>query len=66
MTGHGRTRIADARGTNDNPSYSNHPGHYEALLAIYDPQLTNFSTMQECYLLNVDPTDGGFCDRGRA
>ena len=39
--------------TNGNPSYRNHPGHYEVVLVIFDPQLTSFSTLLEYFWRNV-------------
>lgn len=50
----------------DNPSYRNHPGHYEVILIEYDPSKTSYALLVEYAWRNLDPFDGGgqFCDRG--
>lgn len=50
----------------DNPTYRNHPGHYEVVLIEYDPQKTTYGLLVEYAWRNIDPFDGGgqFCDRG--
>ena len=49
-----------------NPTYQNHDGHQEVVLASYDPKITNLPEILRLYLRNVDPLDGEgqFCDRG--
>ena len=49
-----------------NPTYKNHDGHQEVVLASYDPKITNLPEILRLYLRNVDPLDGEgqFCDRG--
>lgn len=55
-------------GTNgiENPTYRNHPGHYEVILIEYDPLKTTYESLVEYAWRNLDPFDGGgqFCDRG--
>lgn len=50
----------------DNPTYRNHPGHYEVVLIEYDPSKTTYELLVEYAYRNLDPFDGGgqFCDRG--
>merc|ERR1712224_824724 len=49
-----------------NPTYRNHPGHYEVILVEYDPNKTSFELMVEYAYRNMDPFDGTgqFCDKG--
>jgi len=53
-------------GTNDNPTYRNHPGHYEVILIEYDPTKTSYEVLVQYAYRNMDPFngDGQFCDRG--
>jgi len=55
-------------GRNRNPSYENHPGHYEAVLVRFDTSV--ISATRNCwrYWPLTDPTDlgGQFCDRGHS
>jgi len=53
-------------GRNRNPSYENHPGHYEAVRVRYDSGVITYRQLLERYWPLVDPTDdaGQFCDRG--
>jgi len=55
-----------AGGTNQNPTYGNHPGHYEVVLVEYDPKKTSYSTLLRYAWRNLDPFDGDgqFCDQG--
>ena len=55
-----------AGGTNDNPSYRDHPGHYEVILIEYDPNKTTVALLIEYAYRNMDPFngDGQFCDNG--
>lgn len=55
-----------AGGTNDNPTYRNHPGHYEVVLVEYDPKLTSYELIVNYAWRNLDPFDGigQFCDKG--
>jgi len=51
---------------NSNPTYHNHPGHYEVILIEYDPTKTSFELLVEYAFRNLDPFDtrGQFCDKG--
>jgi peptide-methionine (S)-S-oxide reductase len=53
-------------GRNANPTYENHPGHYEAVRVRFDPSVITYAQLLERYWPLVDPTDDGgqFCDRG--
>mmetsp|Transcript_30972 Transcript_30972/g.65429 ORF Transcript_30972/g.65429 Transcript_30972/m.65429 type:complete len:294 (-) Transcript_30972:2338-3219(-) len=50
----------------DNPTYRNHPGHYEVILIEYNPLKTTYKLLVEYAWFNLDPFDGGgqFCDNG--
>lgn len=50
----------------ENPTYRNHPGHYEVILVEYDPSKTSYSLLVEYAFRNLDPFDtrGQFCDKG--
>lgn len=53
-------------GRNANPTYENHPGHYEAVRVRFDPRVISYRQLVDRYWLFTDPTDDGgqFCDRG--
>lgn len=53
-------------GPNPDPSYYNHPGHYEVVLVEYDPNRTSYEVLLRYYWRNIDPFDseGQFCDKG--
>jgi peptide-methionine (S)-S-oxide reductase len=53
-------------GRNANPTYENHPGHYEAVRVRYDSGVISYRQLLDRYWRLVDPTDDGgqFCDRG--
>mmetsp|Transcript_14844 Transcript_14844/g.21081 ORF Transcript_14844/g.21081 Transcript_14844/m.21081 type:complete len:141 (+) Transcript_14844:333-755(+) len=55
-----------AGGQNDNPTYRNHPGHYEVILIEYDPLKTSYELLVGYAWRNLDPFDGNgqFCDKG--
>lgn len=50
----------------DNPTYRNHPGHYEVILIEYDPKKSSYELLVEYAWRNLDPFNGNgqFCDRG--
>lgn len=50
----------------DDPTYRNHPGHFEVVLIEYDPKKSTYELMVEYAWRNLDPFDGGgqYCDRG--
>lgn len=50
------TEVGYAGGTNERPTYENHPGHAEVLKVIYDPSVTTASELLH-YLFRIhDPT----------
>ncbi len=53
-------------GRNANPTYQNHPGHYEAVRVRFDPARISYRQLIDRYWRLTDPTDAGgqFCDRG--
>jgi peptide-methionine (S)-S-oxide reductase len=53
-------------GRNANPTYENHPGHYEAVRVRFDANRISYAQLLERYWPLTDPTDdrGQFCDRG--
>mmetsp|Transcript_17309 Transcript_17309/g.35585 ORF Transcript_17309/g.35585 Transcript_17309/m.35585 type:complete len:322 (-) Transcript_17309:519-1484(-) len=55
-----------AGGTNENPTYRNHPGHTEVVLVEYDPTRTSYELLVNYAYRNMDPFDGTgqFCDKG--
>ncbi|WP_442873051.1 peptide-methionine (S)-S-oxide reductase MsrA [Aurantimonas sp. A3-2-R12] len=55
-------------GTNQNPTYQNHPGHVEAVKITYDPAKVSYDQLLTVFWHSVDPTDAGgqFCDRGHS
>jgi len=55
-----------AGGINQNPTYYNHPEHYEVVLVEYDPKKASYSTLLQYAWRNIDPFDGDgqFCDQG--
>jgi peptide-methionine (S)-S-oxide reductase len=53
-------------GQNADPTYKNHPGHYEAVKVTYDPDRVSYERLLEIFWDNHDPFDaqGQFCDKG--
>lgn len=53
-------------GRNANPTYENHPGHFEAVRVRFDPSVITYRQLVDRYWRLTDPTDNGgqFCDRG--
>ncbi len=53
-------------GRNANPTYENHPGHFEAVRVRFDPTVISYRQLVDRYWRLTDPTDNGgqFCDRG--
>jgi peptide-methionine (S)-S-oxide reductase len=50
------TEVGYAGGSNDNPTYENHPGHAEALQLTYDPAVTNIDELLDYHFQIHDPT----------
>ena len=50
------TEVGYAGGSNDDPTYENHPGHAEALKLTYDPALTNIDALLDYHFQIHDPT----------
>lgn len=55
-------------GSLKNPTYRNHPGHYEAVEITFDDAVISYADLVAKFLRSVDVTDAGgqFCDRGNA
>lgn len=50
------TEVGYTGGTNDNPDYTNHPGHAEALAITYDPDTTSYTAILDFFFRIHDPT----------
>jgi peptide-methionine (S)-S-oxide reductase len=50
------TRVGYTGGGNTHPTYSNHPGHAEALEITYDPDETDYRALLEFFFQIHDPT----------
>jgi peptide-methionine (S)-S-oxide reductase len=50
------TRVGYTGGSNDHPTYGNHPGHAEALEIVFDPEVTSFRRLLEFFFQIHDPT----------
>ena len=50
------TRVGYTGGSNDHPTYQNHPGHAEALEIVFDPEVTSFRELLEFFFQVHDPT----------
>eukprot|EP00588_Corethron_pennatum_P006543 CAMPEP_0194291356 /NCGR_PEP_ID=MMETSP0169-20130528/43213_1 /TAXON_ID=218684 /ORGANISM="Corethron pennatum, Strain L29A3" /LENGTH=297 /DNA_ID=CAMNT_0039039217 /DNA_START=132 /DNA_END=1025 /DNA_ORIENTATION=+ len=53
-------------GSNENPTYRNHPNHFEVVLVEYDPARSSYEELLRHAWRNIDPFNGAgqFCDRG--
>jgi peptide-methionine (S)-S-oxide reductase len=53
-------------GDKENPTYRNHPGHYEAVEITFDSSILSYESLIAKFLRSVDVLDDGgqFCDRG--
>ncbi len=49
------TQVGYLGGSNDNPTYANHPGHAEGLEIIYDPAETSYSELLDYFYRVHDP-----------
>lgn len=50
------TEVGYAGGSNENPTYENHPGHAEALQITFDPAKTNEAQLLDYFFQIHDPT----------
>lgn len=50
------TEVGYAGGSNDNPTYDNHPGHAEALEITFDSKLTSVDELLDYFFTIHDPT----------
>lgn len=50
------TEVGYAGGSNDNPTYENHPGHAESVEITYDSDKTNAGELYEYFFRIHDPT----------
>jgi peptide-methionine (S)-S-oxide reductase len=50
------SRVGYTGGRNHHPTYSNHPGHAEAIEITYDPAKTDYRTLLEFFFQIHDPT----------
>jgi peptide-methionine (S)-S-oxide reductase len=50
------TEVGYQGGTNDHPTYRNHPGHAEGLELTYDPNETNFREIVDYFFRIHNPT----------
>jgi peptide-methionine (S)-S-oxide reductase len=50
------TEVGYTGGSNDNPDYSNHPGHAEALAVTYDTEKTTYAAILDFFFRIHDPT----------
>ena len=50
------TRVGYTGGDNDNPTYSHHPGHAEAVEIVFDPERISYRDLLEFFFQIHDPT----------
>lgn len=50
------TEVGYSGGSNDNPTYQNHPGHAEALKLTYDDEQTTYEQILDYFFRIHDPT----------
>lgn len=50
------TEVGYTGGSNENPTYENHPGHAEAIAITYDPEKTSFENILDFFFRIHDPT----------
>ncbi len=50
------TEVGYIGGTNDNPTYGNHPGHAEGIELEYDADVTNFTQILDYFFRIHDPS----------
>src|SRR4051812_44835183 len=49
------TRVGYTGGTNDHPTYGNHPGHAEAVEIVFDPERISYRDILEFFFQIHDP-----------
>lgn len=49
------TQVGYLGGSNENPTYANHPGHAEGLEIVYDPAETSYSELLDYFYRVHDP-----------
>ncbi len=49
-------RVGYTGGTNENPTYQNHPGHAEAVEILYDPNITSYKKLLDFFFQIHNPT----------
>lgn len=50
------TEVGYTGGSNENPTYENHPGHAETLAVTYDEDKTNYANILDFFFRVHDPT----------
>ena len=50
------TEVGYTGGTNDNPTYEQHPGHAEAVEITYDPEVTSYKQLLNFFFQIHNPT----------
>lgn len=50
------TEVGYTGGTNDHPTYENHPGHAEAVRISYDPKKTSYKKLLDFFFCVHNPT----------
>jgi peptide-methionine (S)-S-oxide reductase len=50
------TRVGYTGGSNENPTYRNHPGHAEAVEIVFDPERISYRDILEFFFQIHDPT----------
>lgn len=56
LTGVIDTNVGYTGGTNDHPTYENHPGHAEAIRVQYDPEKISYRELLDFFFRVHDPT----------
>lgn len=50
------TEVGYCGGENENPTYQNHPGHAEAVMIEYNPEVTHFKNLLDFFFQIHNPT----------
>jgi len=56
QTGVTETEVGYTGGTNENPTYENHPDHAEAVLITYDDEVTSYRNLLDFFFQIHNPT----------